>query len=148
MNTLAPNTASKSKTLPMLSWAPAPGNYIPQIPHFAGYIKSLNNNIYDNGSNGVSGQASNTLGYKDWKLYNRLALDPSNGSSNDCPIFRIEEVLLNYAEAAFELGIFDQGLANQTINKLRARANVANMTVGAISGSFDTKRDASVDPVL
>ena len=148
MNTLAPGTASKAKTLPMLSWAPAPGNFIPQMPHFAGYIKSLNNVIYDNGSNGVSGQASNVLGYKDWKLYNRVALDPSNGSSNDCPIFRIEEVLLNYAEAAFELGIFNQGIADQTINKLRPRANVPNMVVANITAGFDTRRDADVAPVL
>jgi starch-binding outer membrane protein, SusD/RagB family len=148
MNSIAPATASKAKTLPMLSWAPAPGNYIPQMPHFAGYIKSLNNVLYDNGANGVSGQASNVLGYKDWKLYNRITLDASNGSSNDCPIFRIEEVLLNYAEAAFELGIFNQSIADQTINKLRPRANVPNMVVANITASFDTKRDVDVDPVL
>ena len=148
MNTLAPSTASKAKTLPMLSWAPLPGNYIPQMPHFAGYAKSLNNAIYDVATNGVSGQAGNTLGYKDWKLYNRIALDASNGGSNDCPIFRIEEVLLNYAEAAFELGQFDQSVADQTINKLRPRANVPNMIVGNINGAFDTKRDPDVDPVL
>lgn len=148
MNTLAPSTASKAKTLPMLSWAPAPGNYIPQMPHFAGYLKSLNNVIYDNGSNGVSGQASNVLGYKDWKLYNRLALDASNGSSNDCPLFRIEEVLLNWAEASFELGQFSQSIADQTINKLRPRAGVPLMVVANITSSFDTKRDPDVDPVL
>jgi hypothetical protein len=148
MNSLAPSTASKAKSLPMLSWAPAPGNYIPQIPHFGGYAKSLNNAIYDVATNGVSGQAGNTLGYKDWKLYNRVALDASNGSSNDCPIFRIEEVLLNWAEAAFELGQFDQTVADQTINKLRPRANLPNMVVASIDASFDLKRDGDVDPVL
>ncbi|MCU7548827.1 RagB/SusD family nutrient uptake outer membrane protein [Chitinophagaceae bacterium LB-8] len=148
MNGLAATTASKSKTLPLASWAPAPGNYIPQMPHFAGYVKSLNNLIYDNGANGVSGQAGNTLGYKDWKLYNRLVVDASNGSSNDCPIFRIEEVLLNYAEAAFELGQFNQTIADQTINRLRKRVNMPDMIVANISAAFDTKRDADVDPVL
>jgi hypothetical protein len=148
MSTLAPNTASKAKSLPMLSWAPAPGNYIPQIPHFAGYAKSLNNLLYDNGANGVSGQAGNTLGYKDWKLYNRVALDATNGSSNDCPLFRIEEVLLNWAEAAFELGQFDQTVADQTINKLRPRAGLPNMTIASITAATDPKRDADVSPVL
>jgi hypothetical protein len=148
MNGLAATTASKAKTLPMASWAPAPGNIIPQMPHFAGYVKSLNNLIYDNGANGVSGQAGNTLGYKDWKLYNKLALDASNGSANDCPIFRIEEVWLNYAEAMFELGQFDQGVADQTINKLRPRAGLPNMTVASITGAFDLQRDPTVDPVL
>lgn len=148
MNKLAVTTSSKSKTLPMVSWAPAPGNVIPQIPHFSGYIKSLNNGIYDNANNGVSGQAANTLGYKDWKLYNRLALDASNGTANDCPIFRIEEVMLNYAEAMQELGLFDQNIANATINKLRGRAAVAPMTISQINTSFDTFRDQDVNPVL
>lgn len=148
MNTLAAGTSSKSKTLPMLSWAPAPGNVIPQIPHFSGYIKSLNNMIYDNGSNGVSGQAANSLGYKDWKLYNRLALDVSNGTSNDCPIFRIEEVMVNYAEAMFELGLFDQTVADVTINKLRARAAVKPMQVAQIDAGFDSRRDQDVAPLL
>ncbi|MBO9595778.1 MAG: RagB/SusD family nutrient uptake outer membrane protein [Niabella sp.] len=148
MNGLAAGTASKAKTLPLVSWAPAPGNVIPQIPHFAGYIKSLNNLVYDNGANGVSGQAGNILGYKDWKLYNRLALDASNGGSNDCPIFRIEEVWLNYAEAMFELGQFNQGIADATINKLRPRAGLPNMNVAQINGAFDIKRDPDVDAVL
>ena len=148
MNGLAAGTVSKAKTLPLVSWAPAPGNVIPQIPHFAGYIKSLNNLIYDNGANGISGQAGNILGYKDWKLYNRLPLDASNGSSNDCPLFRIEEVWLNYAEAMFELAQFTQGVADATINKLRPRAGLPNMNVAQISEAFDTKRDPDVDAVL
>jgi hypothetical protein len=148
MNVLATSTSSKSKTLPLLSWAPLPGNYIPQVPHFAGYAKSLNNLIYDNGANGVSGQAGNILGYKDWKLYNRLALDATNGGSNDCPIFRVEEAMLNYAEASFELGQFTQAIADVTINKLRPRANVPAMTVALINAGYDTKRDLDVDPVL
>jgi hypothetical protein len=66
----------------------------------------------------------------------------------DCALFRIEEVMLNYAEASFELGSFTQTIADQTINKLRARANVAAMTVAAINTGFDLKRDPTVDPVL
>ena len=57
------------------------------------------------------------------------------------PIFRIEEVMLNYAEAMCELGEFDQTVANLTINKLRPRANVAPMIVTNIDASFDPKRD-------
>jgi hypothetical protein len=48
--------------------------------------------------------------------------------------FRYGEVLLNYAEAKAELGEFDQGVANATINKLRSRATVhmPSLTVSAI----------------
>ena len=151
MNNLATLTGRRDKTLPMDSWAPkvnGVGNYIPNIPHLAGFAQSLNNRIYNSGTNGASGQAANRHGYKDWKLYNRMTLDVSNGNSNDFPIFRIEEVMLNYAEAAFELGIFNQGIADLTINKLRPRANLPNMDVAAIDAAFDPRRDPDVDPVL
>lgn len=54
----------------------------------------------------------------------------------DMPIFRVEEVMLNYAEATCELGEFDQSAADQTINKLRIRANVAPMKVAEINAAF------------
>lgn len=45
------------------------------------------------------------------------------GSANttDAPVIRYGEVLLNYAEAAAELGRFTQEVAGKTINQLRAR---------------------------
>lgn len=75
------------------------------------------------------------------------------GGTQDCPLFRIGEVMVNYAEAMWELGAFDQGIADQTINVLRKRANPTSwpamkMTVAAIDGGFDLNRDPSVDPVL
>ena len=74
----------------------------------------------------------------------------STGSSAFCtadkPIFKIEEVLLNYAEAAWELQRFDQAVADKTINKLRERAGVANMTVADINDSFDPNRDKGNAP--
>lgn len=75
----------------------------------------------------------------------------------DMPLFRVEEVMLNYAEAMCELGEFDQSVADQTINKLRSRANVASMKVAEINAGFDPKRDLgdpsypgdyAVDPLL
>jgi len=80
--------------------------------------------------------------------------DGSNlGSTNDAPVFRLEEVMLNYAEAQFESGAFTQTIADQTINVLRQRANPTNwpsmkMDISRIDGSFDTRRDADVDPIL
>ena len=59
----------------------------------------------------------------------------------DMPIFRVEEVMLNYAEAMVELGEFSQSVADMTINKIRSRANVPSMIVSQINESFDPKRD-------
>lgn len=52
----------------------------------------------------------------------------------DKPVFKIEEVLLNYAEAMFETNQFTQTIADETINKLRKRAGVADMVVAQIDG--------------
>ena len=89
-------------------------------------------------------------GYYIWKFYNLWDENHNTISMNasDRPIFFIEEVLLNLAEAKFEKGQFDQEAADHTINKLRPRAGVTNMTVAEIDASFDPRRDPSVDPVL
>lgn len=65
-------------------------------------------------------------GYYVWKNWDNWETSFNNGNLNtaDKPIFKIEEVLLNEAEAKFELGVFDQGVADKTINKLRDRAGV------------------------
>ena len=47
---------------------------------------------------------------------------------------------MNEAEAKFELGVFDQGVADKTINKLRDRAGVVKMVVADINDSFDPNR--------
>ena len=82
------------------------------------------------------------FGYNNWKYYCcYLDMGSQRNEETDMPIFRIEEVMLNYAEAMCELGEFDQTVANLTINKLRPRANVAPMIVTNIDASFDPKRD-------
>lgn len=89
-------------------------------------------------------------GYYMYKHYNKWDTNSNMQSLNtaDKPIFKIEEVLLNYAEAKYELGEFDQSVADRSINKLRPRAGVSPMKVSEISASFDPDRDPSVDPVL
>ncbi len=81
-------------------------------------------------------------GYYFWKHYTAWEVG-SNGSfqTSDKPIFTIEEVLLNYAEAAFELGRFTQDVADKTINKLRDRVSVGRMNVAEIDANFDPDRD-------
>lgn len=134
MNRLPGNV---NKKLPNTQWSPTwtTGLTLSMSPHFRNF-------------NNGQPQGVGELGYFFWKFFNRIPLDGSNNSTNDCPLFRIEETMVNYAEAMFELGSFDQGVADRTINKLRIRANVTPMVVANIDAGFDTKRDADVDPVL
>lgn len=59
--------------------------------------------------------------------------DRADRSSNDTPVYRYAEVLLNYAEAMAELGSFDQTVADQTINLLRKRVGMAEMKVNELT---------------
>lgn len=110
---------------------------------------------------GVSGTSyiSSYSGYYLWKSYDQWELNDSKNATNtaDKPIFKIEEVLLNYAECLYEQGSFNQVIADQTINKLRDRAGVGRMVVSEIDADFDPSRDKGdpsvagdyeVDPVL
>jgi hypothetical protein len=128
------------------------GNVIPNMPHFPSYNVAMSH--LPTKAVGIT-QMVGKLGYYYWKYFNRLPMDGSSnyGGTQDCPLFRIEEVMLNYAEAMSELGLFSQSIADQTINVIRQRANPTNwpamkMNVAAIDGSFDLNRDASVTPVL
>lgn len=117
------------KTLPDLNWA---GKVIGETPNFdeAGFNKTY------------------ATGFRIWKHYNQLNTGRSSADFADAPIFRMGEILVNYAEAKFEIGSFDQTVADQTINMLRARGNVAAMLVANINANFDPTGDPTVDPVL
>lgn len=56
----------------------------------------------------------------------------------DLPIFRYGETLLIYAEAKAELNQIDQTIVDQTINELRKRVDIADLTIAGLT----------VDPVL
>lgn len=120
------------KALPVIAWNNTLAtNYTPRFRSFPEGISPF------------SGQH----GYWFYKYYDT---NPPLQSANaqDMPIFRIEEAMLNYAEAKFELGQFDQNVADATINKIRARVNVADMNLSVIDDNFDLKRDQTVSPVL
>lgn len=130
------NTNGSSKTLPMLQWA---GQIVREVPHFR-------LNAYNMGQ----GYMSSYGGYYVWKYYNTVTPVNSAGSLNstDFALFRMGEVMVNHAEAAWELGLFNQTVADATINVLRKRAHVKDMLIAEIDGDFDPKRDKSIDPVL
>ena len=105
------------------------GGILGAVPHFDFYLE--NQPWY-----------KSAFGYNNWKYYcTYLSMGSQRNEETAMPIFRVEEVMLNYAEATCELGEFDQSAADQTINKLRIRANVAPMKVAEINAAFDPKRD-------
>ncbi|NEU07981.1 RagB/SusD family nutrient uptake outer membrane protein [Flavihumibacter sp. R14] len=134
---LMKNIGGVNKALPVSQWSKNwdTGTIISQSPHFR---------VFNAGQT----QMITELGYLFWKFYNRIPLDNANCSTNDAPLFRIEEVLLNYAEVTYELGSFNQAVADATINKLRARVSMPNLVLSQVNASFDTRRDAAVDPIL
>lgn len=70
-----------------------------------------------------------TTGYAVRKFYNDALKDATEGNSSnnttDAPIIRYGEVLLNYAEAAAELGTLTQADLDKSVNALRARPGIA-----------------------
>lgn len=124
------------KRMPTQNWSNSPMN---EAPH-------LNSAQRGNGPF----QTSNT-GYYVWKCYNNWEMNSGSSNVNDAdlPIFKIEEILLNYAECLYEMGQFDQTVADITINKLRHRAGIANMVVAQINDGFDLNRgtDDSGNPI-
>ncbi|WP_190810675.1 RagB/SusD family nutrient uptake outer membrane protein [Flagellimonas sp. S3867] len=87
-------------------------------------------------------------GYRFWKIWNDHNDAVSSRDLNDDPIFRMGEILLIHAEAKFEVGEFNQSVADMTINKLRQRGSVAPMTIAQITPDFDPTRDPEVSPIL
>ena len=120
-----------SKRLPGHNWGGSMSSSSPNISHWS--------------------QTENYMrcwtGYYFWKHYTMWEVGSNDAyQTSDKPIFMIEEILLNYAEAAFELNKFDQTVADKTINLLRDRVGVAKMVVADIDANFDPNRDKGTAP--
>lgn len=79
-------------------------------------------------------------GYQ-WIKWVQLEETPFSGDSksyNSIPVIRYGEILLNYAEAAAELGHMDQTIWNETIGALRERAGVKSIYPGSADYMADT----------
>lgn len=121
------------KTFPILQNG---GNVLKFCPHFTQH-------------NGGFGFQVSEGGYWVYKHLNHHESYPVATNSNDAPLFRMGEVMLNYVEAVWELGeAVDQPLINATINKLRGRAGVDDLILSDITASFDLKRDQTIAPLL
>lgn len=80
--------------------------------------------------------ASTLTGYHIIKYTNDLKYDKMKGYT-DVPIFRLAEVLLNYAEAKAELGTIDQIDINKTIKLLRDRVGMPNLNLAWVNANPD-----------
>ena len=139
------------KRLPGQNWSASLVRRVPNLQGGAQY--TIEGKKY-----GPHAYVASRSGYYVWKNWDNWEENYNNAQVNtaDKPVFKIEEVLLNYAEAMFETNQFTQTIADETINKLRKR--VADMVVAQIDGNFDPKRGKYypkgndngilVDPVL
>lgn len=80
--------------------------------------------------------ATSVTGYQYVKYVLSPAFDAGQ-SSNDMPIFRYAEVLLNFAEAKAELGIITQSDIDKSIKLLRDRVAMPNLDLAAANAIPD-----------
>ncbi len=111
-------------------------------------LKTVDNVLCYIGTPNSKGYTSST-GYKITKFDNPAmpaseTLAPNN--TTDGPLFWLAETMLNYAEAATELGAVTQADINITVNLLRTRAGIAPLNVSNVPN--DPKRDPNVSALL
>ena len=80
---------------------------------------------------------ANMTGYQPIKWMNITALDGNGQSYQDMAIFRLGEVLLNFAEAKAELGTLTQSDLNKSIKLLRDRVNMPNLDMAVANANPD-----------
>jgi hypothetical protein len=76
-------------------------------------------------------------GYQPIKWMNNTSMDGNGQSYQDMVIFRLGEVLLNYAEAKAELGTLTQADINRSIKLLRDRVGMPNLDITAANTNPD-----------
>ncbi|WP_288884241.1 RagB/SusD family nutrient uptake outer membrane protein [Pedobacter panaciterrae] len=89
-----------------------------------------------------------------WFYNNPVDWERVTNGQQAAPVFRFAEVLLNYAEAKYELGEVNQLVIDQTINKLRDRVGMPHLTIGnepadsRLDAIYQTYVGASIPPLL
>lgn len=85
-------------------------------------INAVGDNASLSNANGMVSTGFNVKKYADHNMVNPVV----NASSTDYIVFRYGEILLNYAEAAYEIDNTDQALS--AINQIRERAGIAELS--------------------
>jgi len=97
--------------------------------------------------NGIATNFSSS-GYAVHKFLNDEIKETPEGlgslNPTDAPVIRLGEVMMNYAEAAAELGTLTQGDLDLTINRLRKRTGI-NMPALEVKGGLPAVKDVVYD---
>lgn len=96
--------------------------------------------IGGDGTSQLPNFAASISGYQICKYVADVTQDGDQAGYQDLPIIRMAEVLLNYAEAKAELGLLTQGDLDLSINKLRDRVKMPNLSL--------VTSNANIDPIL
>ncbi|UKJ06883.1 RagB/SusD family nutrient uptake outer membrane protein [Solitalea lacus] len=81
---------------------------------------------------------ASVTGYQLIKFVTEETYDSFNRSSNDMPLFRYGEVLLNYAEAKAELGELTQADIDKSVKLLRDRVGMPNLDMAMANATPDS----------
>lgn len=118
-------------------------------PRLSATVAAPNSNLLYGGVPTIPGSSQSTFhsmqisrtGYvieKHWDL-NPEQFNLRENCYIDAIMMRYGEVLLNYAEAAYELGILSQADLDMSINLLRARVNMPPMILGTMVKDVDSE---------
>ena len=96
---------------------------------FAQTVRTPGYKRVDDTAESAPNLAATMTGYQLVKYLTSAKYDSYQASTSDLPLFRAAEVLLNYAEAKAELGTLTQADIELSINPLRERAGVADLSL-------------------
>jgi len=89
------------------------------------------------------GFAAATTGYQIIKWVSTTASDGYNKSQNDIPLFRLSEVMLNFAEAKAELGTLTQADLDKSVKLIRDRVGMPNIDLATANATPDPYLEAA-----
>ncbi|MEN7546947.1 RagB/SusD family nutrient uptake outer membrane protein [Rapidithrix thailandica] len=96
-----------------------------------GYTR-IGNNVTE-----VPDFGASVTGYQLIKFVTEPSNDSNNRSHNDMPVFRLGEMMLNFAEAKAELGTLTQSDLDISINQLRARVGMPALQLAEANANPD-----------
>lgn len=81
--------------------------------------------------------AATVTGYQITKYVGSAKYDSYNSSETDLPLFRTAEVYLNFAEMKAELGTLTQADLDMSVNKIRSRAGMPDLSMDQANANPD-----------
>ena len=131
----------KDPRLSQTIWYPAKGRFID-------YLGAVDH-AYKTSYPGLIQNQQRNPAYTGFRIWKGTSFDPAeidNGEVDDL-ILRYEEGLLNYVEAKAILGLVTQDDLDKTINVIRSRVNLPNMSLSEVNGwNIDYDKRNGYDP--